>query len=168
MLSHSLHILQPLNVDCFSILKCLYSCQVEQFMRLSINHIDKPDFLILYKQACMETYKEETIHNAFKATGLVSYNSIWVLLQLHIEMKTPTPLDSSHGSQSSYWTLKTPQNLQQLKCQTYTVEQHLRHYTISSSSLTKQTINQLIKGCYLAMHNAAFLADENTALHTAN
>ena len=99
---HSSHILQPLNMGCFSILKHLYGRQVEQFMRLGINHIDKPDFLISYKQVCMETYKEETIHNGFKATGLVPYDPIRVLSQLHIEMKTPTPSGSSHGSQSSY------------------------------------------------------------------
>ena len=57
MLLHFLHILQPFDVGCFSILKCLYSCQVEQFIRLSINHINKPDFLISYKQVCMEPYK---------------------------------------------------------------------------------------------------------------
>ena len=102
ILLYFLHILQPFNVSCFSILKCLYGCQVEQFMRLGINHIDKPDFLILYKQACMETYKKEIIHNAFKATELVLYNPIQVLSQLHIEMKTSTPLDSSHNNQSFY------------------------------------------------------------------
>ena len=45
-------------------------------MRLGIDHIDKPDFLILYHQACMKTYKEDTIHNGFKNTGLVLYNPI--------------------------------------------------------------------------------------------
>ena len=37
-----------------------------------------------------------------------------------------------------------------------------------SLSLTKEAFNQLIKGCHLAMHNAALLADENIALHAAN
>ena len=45
---HSLHFLQPLDVSCFLVLKCLYSHQIEQFMRCGINFIDKPDFLILY------------------------------------------------------------------------------------------------------------------------
>ena len=102
MLPHFSHIFQPLNVGCFFILKCLYSCQVEQFMKLSINYIDKSDFLILYKQACIEIYKKETIHNAFKATELISYNPIQVLLQLHIETKTSTSSDSSHNNQSFY------------------------------------------------------------------
>ena len=137
-------------------------------MRLSIDYIDKSDFLILYKQACTETYKEEIIHNGFKATELVLYNSIQVLSQLYIEMKTLTSSGSSYGSQSFYWTSKISQNLQQLKHQTHTVEQHFRHCTTSSSSSTKQVINQLIKGCYLAMHNAMLLTDKNTALHTAN
>ena len=115
MLSHFLHILQPLDIGCFSIFKCLYSCQVEQFMRLSINHIDKLDFLILYKQVCTEIYKEEIICNAFKATELILYDSIQVLLQLYIETKTSTFSDSIYDNQSFYLTPKTPQNLQQLK-----------------------------------------------------
>ena len=71
-------------------------------MRLDINHIDKPDFLILYKQAHTKTYKEEIIYNVFKATELILYDSIWVLSQLHIEMKTLTSSDSSYDNQLFY------------------------------------------------------------------
>ena len=63
---------------------------MKQFIRLGINHIDKPDFLISYHQAHIETYKEDTIHNGFKGTGLILYNPIQVLSQLYIEAKTPT------------------------------------------------------------------------------
>ena len=55
-----------------------------------------------------------------------------------------------------------------MKHQTHIVKQHLKHCTTNSSNLIKQIINQLIKGCYLTMHNAVLLTDENTALHTAN
>ena len=102
MPSHFSHLLQSLNVNCFSVLKCLYGHQIEQCMRLGINHINKEDFLSAYYQACTETYKEETICNGFKATGLVSYNSVQVLSQFHMVTKTPTPSESSHSSQSSH------------------------------------------------------------------
>ena len=55
-------------------------------MKLSIDHIDKPDFLISYKQTCIETYKKKTIHNAFKAIKLILYDPIQVLSQFHIEI----------------------------------------------------------------------------------
>ena len=45
---HSLHFLQPLNVNCFLVLKCSYGHQIKQFMKYGIDFINKPDFLILY------------------------------------------------------------------------------------------------------------------------
>jgi hypothetical protein len=36
---HSSHLLQPLDVGCFSPMKTLYGSQIEQLMRLRINHI---------------------------------------------------------------------------------------------------------------------------------
>ena len=165
---HSSHILQPLDVGCFSVLKRSYGHQVEQLMRVGIDHIDKSDFLISYNQARTETYKEDTIRNAFKASGLVPYDPIHVLSKLYMVTKTPTPPGSSHGSQSSYWTPQTPQNLRQLQRQSRTIEEHLRRRTIHSTSPTKQAVDQLIKGCYLAMHNAVLLSDENSKLRTAN
>ena len=99
---HSSYILQPLDIGCFSVLKRSYGYQVEQLIRVGIDYINKSDFLISYNQARTETYKEETIRNAFKASGLVPYDPIHVLYKLHMVTKTPTPPGSSHGSQSSY------------------------------------------------------------------
>jgi hypothetical protein len=45
---HSSHLLQPLNVGCFAVLKSAYSRLVEQKMGLSVNHINKVEFLTLY------------------------------------------------------------------------------------------------------------------------
>ena len=98
---HSLHILQPLDVSCFSVLKRLYSHQVEQLMQHGIDFINKSDFLVLYNQACTETYLPDTIHNEFKATELVLYDPIWVLSTLQTEQKTPISPGSSHSSHSS-------------------------------------------------------------------
>ena len=51
MPAHSSHLLQPLDVGCFSALKQSYGRLVEQIMSRGINHIDKREFLLLYKQA---------------------------------------------------------------------------------------------------------------------
>ena len=82
---HSSHILQPLDVSCFSVLKRSYGRQVEQFIRRNIDFIDKSDFLVSYNQARTETYQSDTIRNGFKAIGLVPYDPIRVLLILQIE-----------------------------------------------------------------------------------
>ena len=165
---HSSHILQPLDVSCFSVLKRSYGRQVEQFMRRGIDFIDKPDFLISYHQARTETYQPDTIRNGFKATGLVPYDPIRVLSQLQIENKTPTPPGSSHGSHTSCWSPKTPRTLRQFERQSRTVQKYLQRRTKSPESPAKQALNQLIKGCHLAIHNAVLLTDENVQLRTAN
>ena len=48
---HSSHLLQPLDVGCFSPLKRAYGCLVENKAQLGSNHIDKFDFLEAYTQA---------------------------------------------------------------------------------------------------------------------
>ena len=55
MLPHSSHLLQPLDVGCFSVLKRLYRWQIERLMRNGVNHIDKQNFLEVYFTAYTET-----------------------------------------------------------------------------------------------------------------
>jgi hypothetical protein len=51
MLAHLSHLLQPLDVGCFSPLKRLYGRQITEYIRFGINHIDKVKFLNIFKQA---------------------------------------------------------------------------------------------------------------------
>jgi hypothetical protein len=164
---HSSHLLQPLDVSCFSPLKKAYGRRVETSMRLGINHIDKDEFLVIYVRARMEALKDTSIRNGFKATGLVPYNPDEVLTRLHAQLHTPTPPSTAHGSQSS-WTPKTPRNIAQLERQTKKLKQYMKHHTQSPPSSTDETLNQLVKGCQLAMHSAAILTKENMALRAAN
>ena len=45
MPAHTSHILQPLDVSCFGPLKKAYSSEIENKLRLGINHINKEEFL---------------------------------------------------------------------------------------------------------------------------
>jgi hypothetical protein len=45
MPAHTSHILQPLDVSCFGPLKKAYGSQIENKMRLGINHIAKKELL---------------------------------------------------------------------------------------------------------------------------
>ncbi|KAF2189857.1 DDE-domain-containing protein [Zopfia rhizophila CBS 207.26] len=51
MPAHSSHILQPLDVGCFSPLKTAYGRQVEKLMRNRFNHITKLEFLPAFRDA---------------------------------------------------------------------------------------------------------------------
>jgi len=43
--AHTSHLLQPLDIGCFSVLKRVYRALIMEEMRLSINSIDKDNFL---------------------------------------------------------------------------------------------------------------------------
>ena len=58
---HSSHILQPLDVGCFAVLKQAYRRLVESLMSTGVNHIDKQEFLRLYQQARKEALHENNI-----------------------------------------------------------------------------------------------------------
>ena len=81
---HSSHLLHPLDVSCFAVLKRHYRQLVEQRIRLRFNHIDKIDFLTTFPKAHTMTYKAETIQNGFAATGLVPFNPDRVYEQLTV------------------------------------------------------------------------------------
>jgi hypothetical protein len=70
---HSSHLLQPLDIGCFAVLKRAYGRLVEFKMRNGINHIDKLDFLEAYPLARMEAFKSETIKNSFQSAGLIPF-----------------------------------------------------------------------------------------------
>ena len=54
---HSSHLLQPLDVGCFSPLKRAYGCLVENKAWLGSDHIDKFDFFEAYPQAYIEIFQ---------------------------------------------------------------------------------------------------------------
>lgn len=90
MPAYLLHLLQPLNVGCFTPLKRAYSRLVENKMWLGFNHINKFDFLKAYPNARIEVFRLENIQNGFAAAELVPLYLEHMLSQLNIQLKTPT------------------------------------------------------------------------------
>ncbi|EED19603.1 pogo transposable element, putative [Talaromyces stipitatus ATCC 10500] len=116
MPAHTSHLCQPLDVSIFSPLKKSYYKHVEYRTRLGFSHIDKLDFLEAFLRARTEAYKTTSIQNGFAATGLVPLNPGRVLEKLNIQLKTPTPPGSSHGtSQSQSSCFQTPSNPHELE-----------------------------------------------------
>jgi hypothetical protein len=62
---HSSHLLQPLDVGCFSPLKRAYSREIEALIRNHINHITKLEFLPAFKAAFTQPFTAANIHSAF-------------------------------------------------------------------------------------------------------
>ena len=124
MPAHSSHLLQPLNIGCFSALKQAYGRSVKQLISRGVNHINKHEFLPLYRQARQTALHQNNIQAGFAATGLVPYSPNRVLSQLHAEYQTPSP---QHRPQSNAsWAAKTPHNITELQQQTALLRRYLR------------------------------------------
>jgi len=164
---HSSHILQPLDVGCFAVLKRLYGRAVEAQMRVGINHIDKDDFLTLYQEIRPAVFQSGTIQSGFRATGIIPFDPDRVLSELHVQMQTPSPPRVLTQAPRP-WDPETPHNIAELQLQTKAIQQLIRYRTQSPPTPAVQAVNQLIKGCQMAMHNATILAAENRQLRAAN
>jgi hypothetical protein len=103
---HSSHILQPLDVVCFSPLKRKYSQRVRDLARRRVFHINKEGFLPAFKDAFFDVFTEENCRKAFEASGIVPINVQVVLDRLEVRLCTPpAPLP-----QETPWQSKTPSN----------------------------------------------------------
>ena len=111
---HSSHLLQPLDVSCFAVVKRTYGRRIEEYMRVGLNHIDKLDFLTAYIPTRTESMALDTVRSGFAAIGLVPYNPDRVLSKLNTQVRTPTPPLVSPCKQSP-WVPKTPHNIAQLE-----------------------------------------------------
>jgi hypothetical protein len=91
-----------------------------------------------------------------------------VLEKLNISVLTPTPPPSRASQSTSSSWLATPHTLRQLHKQASSVKKLLKQRSQSPLTPSKLAVQQLIKGCEMAMHSAALLAKENRDLRAAN
>jgi hypothetical protein len=169
MPSHASHLLQPLDVGCFAVVKRAYSRFVSDLARRGYNHIDKCDFLENYQHARLEAFqKPAIIQNSFAASGLVPVDAERVLSKLNISLRTPSPPSSRPSSRSSQFTPKTPRTVIQLQKQATMLKDLLKQRSNSPPSPSNTILDRIIKGHCEALHNTAILAQENTNLRIAN
>jgi hypothetical protein len=161
---HSSHILQPLDVGCFSPLKKAYGKQIENLVRVRINHITKLEFLPAFKEAFKAAFTEQNIKSGFRATGLVPYNPDNVVASLDLKLRTPSP----PSEESQDWTSKTPQNLKEVEFQSTHIKDRIVRHQNSSPGPIYSAINQLVKGVQFMAHSATLMKAEIKALQAAN
>jgi hypothetical protein len=92
MLSYLLHLLQPLNIACFTLLKRSYSNSILALARNYIYYINKETFLLAFKATYKHTFTKENTCAGFRGAGLVLFNLDAVLSKLNIRLRTLTPL----------------------------------------------------------------------------
>jgi hypothetical protein len=74
MPAHLSHLLQPLDIGCFAVLKLAYSKVIETQSKLHRVSVDKSDFLDAYRIARDEAFKPENIVNSFASAGIVPFD----------------------------------------------------------------------------------------------
>jgi len=159
--------LQPLDVGCFAVLKRLYRRQIEGLIQNGVNHINKQDFLEAYYNAHVETMNPANIQSSFTATGVLLYDPERVLSKLNTQLRTPTPPPTSELGLGP-WAPETPHNIAELELQTRAIKDYLKRRTKSPPSPTELALDQLVKGCNMAMNSATLLAEENRQLRAEN
>ena len=89
MPAHSSHLLQPLDVACFSPLKRKYGDAVSGLARNRTHYISKETFLPAFKAAFKQSITKENIQAGFRGAGLVLHNPQAMLLKLNVIIQTP-------------------------------------------------------------------------------
>jgi hypothetical protein len=163
MPAHASHILQPLDVGCFSPLKRAYGTEISRLICHYINHIDKLSFLPAFKTAFEKAITKDNIHAGFRATGLVPFEPDAVLSQLDVKLRTPTPEQEPRTT----WTAKTPSNPHEFNAQKKLLCTRIQNHQNSSPSAILEIVEQLNKGHTKMAHLAAIQQSRTAALEQA-
>jgi len=161
---HSSHLLQPLDVGCFSPLKRAYSREIEALIRHHINHITKLEFLPAFKTAFQRSFTSANICSAFRGAGLVPLQPDVVLSKLDVQLRTLTPA----ALPGAPWEAKTPSNVRELEAQSTLIHDRVRRHKSSSPASIIEAIGQLKKGAAVVMLSAELMRDRITSLERAN
>ncbi len=164
---HSSHLLQPLDVGCFSVLKRAYSKEIEKMMRNHITHITKPDFFLAFYNAFHATFSPENVRGGFRGAGLVPLDPQKVISQLDIKLRTPTPTSPPLASADS-WVPKTPLNANEASLQSTHIKDRISRHQNSSPTSIFGALNQITKGTMKVMHNLVLMEARVRELEAAN
>ena len=163
MLAHSSHLLQPLDVACFSPLKRLYGDEVSALARSRINHINKETFLPAFKATFKKAFTQENVCAGFRGAGLVPHNPEVVLSKLDVRLRTPTPPKHSDVA----WEPKTPRNAHEVEEQSTLIRKRIQIHQGSPASSLDEQVRQLSKGAQQIAHNMVLLQEEQARMRNA-
>ena len=144
MPAHSSHILQPLDVVCFSPLKQKYSQRVRDLARHHVWHIDKERFLPAFRDAFRDVFTSNNCKKAFEAAGLVPIDAQRVIDRLDVRLHTPP----QEALPETPWQSKTPSNSYEFGSQSKLVKDSF----VRSLTTAQESFSKLIKGAEEMLH----------------
>ena len=144
MLAYLSHILQPLDMVCFSLLKLKYSQYIRDLARRRIFYINKEGFLPAFRDAFFDVFITKKYIKAFKALGLVPIDVAVVLNYFKVWLYTPpAPLLLEMP-----WQLKTPSNTLEFGSQLKLISDSFTKLPV----IAQNGFLQLIKGAKLMLY----------------
>jgi DDE superfamily endonuclease. len=146
ILAYSSHLLQPLDMGCFGVLKHFYSQRVQDLVCIGTTYIDKLDFLDLYPAARNATYQDKIIASSFMGSGLIPYSPGKVLQELDIRAATPTPPPSRGSASSHEFVPHTPCKSVHFRRQMSSIKQLIAHRSFTPDGDVYQQLEQITKG----------------------
>lgn len=158
--AHASHLLQPLDLAPFSVLKTHYRHKIRALSALDdAAPIKKERFVTSYNKAREEALSDRVIRAGWRAAGLCPYNPGLVLLSSQVTGRpcTPPPTQASAAASESLFT--TPQSSQAL----YKHQQQLL-LTESLSQSTRVVLSRAGKAIAVANTRAAYLEADNQQL----
>jgi hypothetical protein len=161
---HASHILQPLDVGCFALLKQAYKTEINVLADSYINYIDKRAFLATFLAVYNKAISKNNILSSFRATGLVPLDPEVVLSKLEVKPRTPTPLAPG----PTLWQPKTPSNAIEIDSQTTLIIKRIRDHKSSSPDSIIEMILQVKKGSTLKDYSHTLLEARVAKLEAAN
>jgi hypothetical protein len=163
MLSHSSHLLQPLDVVPYSLLKRHYGDGISLLARSRIHHINKETFLLAFKAAFEKTFTLENVRAGFRGAGLVPFNLDAVLSKLDVQLRTPTP--PALGTVA--WEAQTLRNAREIEAQSTLIRNRMQNQRGSPASSLDEQVKQLSKGAQQIAYNMVLVQEEMGRLRDA-
>jgi hypothetical protein len=167
MPAHASHLLQPLDIGCFSVLKNAYGREIEHLIRCSITHISKTEFFPAFYAAFQATFTKSNIRGAFRGSGLYPLDPETVISKLDVKLRTPTPPGEA-SQPSSPWVSKTPKTVKEAHSQSeYLTRRIIMHKSSSPESII-EAVKSNTKATLAVMHEVVLLRDQVRNLEEAN
>jgi hypothetical protein len=164
MPSYLLHLLQPLDVGCFLLMKKVYGGQAKILMCNQINHITKLKFLPCFKAAFDATITKNNILGGFQGAGLVLHDPEAVISKLDVCLHTlplPTIKDSP-------WQLQIPSHTLEFGLQSKLIQEKIQKHVDSLPTSMVEAFEKIAKGAAVVAHKLVLLQKRIAELEAAN
>src|SRR6478736_9173745 len=164
---HSSHLLQPLDIGCFSVLKQAYGQEIKHLIRCSITHVSKTKFFPAFYAAFKATFTESNIRGGFRGAGLAPLDPEAVISKLDVQLRTPTP-PGEVSQPLTPWVSKTPKTAIEAQSQSEYLEKRIRRHKGSSPESIIEALKSNTKAIRAIMHKVILLRNEVRNLRDAN